>query len=537
MEANALAGADTIILPAGTYILSIVGTPPEEESSVSGDLDITSDLTIKGAGSSVTIINGNATDRVFESRPVTGATVNVTISGVTITNGYVTGIGFVGAAFGDRGFTTGITNLTLTEVVINANTCGNNGGGIGLVRKTDAIGNPSLTLTRSVISNNSATNGGGIYCSGCTTNINESLITGNTVSTVGGGIGIAGNTTNVTVAHSTISGNTANSHGGGVGKQFGTGTALINFSTVANNTADNDNNGGDGGGIYANSGITIQNSIVQGNTDRSTASFNDCNSSTNVSSAGFNVVGSGTGCPSGGTGDTTTSANLGALADNGGPTNSHMPGASSAAIDRIPNGTNGCTAGSTTDQRSVVRGVDVTSCDSGAIELDSTPAYRRCAVSAGQTYDMESDVYVQINTLGTLGCVTVTHYNTNHPNATLPLQTGKYWNIDGGGGSGFNVSLTLPDTQTVPVICEYLIASSQWDCSRTHQVDNGGSVTRSEITSFSDWAVGENPGPTAIELHRFSVSQGKTLAGFGLLGIVGVVALLTLARQRRKPIA
>ena len=48
MEANALAGADTITVPAGTYTLAIAGT--DEDAGATGDLDITDDLTIVGAG-------------------------------------------------------------------------------------------------------------------------------------------------------------------------------------------------------------------------------------------------------------------------------------------------------------------------------------------------------------------------------------------------------------------------------------------------------------------------------------------------------
>jgi CSLREA domain-containing protein len=48
-EANALAGTDTINLPAGTYTLTIGGTG--EDVAATGDLDITADVTITGAGS------------------------------------------------------------------------------------------------------------------------------------------------------------------------------------------------------------------------------------------------------------------------------------------------------------------------------------------------------------------------------------------------------------------------------------------------------------------------------------------------------
>src|SRR5262245_3243074 len=59
METNALAGADTINLQAGTtYVLTRAGI---DDTALNGDLDITDDLTINGggAGAGSSIIDGN----------------------------------------------------------------------------------------------------------------------------------------------------------------------------------------------------------------------------------------------------------------------------------------------------------------------------------------------------------------------------------------------------------------------------------------------------------------------------------------------
>ena len=45
-ETNALPGADTVQLPAGTLTLSIPGA--NEDAAATGDLDVTDDLTING---------------------------------------------------------------------------------------------------------------------------------------------------------------------------------------------------------------------------------------------------------------------------------------------------------------------------------------------------------------------------------------------------------------------------------------------------------------------------------------------------------
>ena len=52
-EANALAGPDTIILPAGTFYLALSG--PEENLAASDDMDVCDELTITGAGRDQTI--------------------------------------------------------------------------------------------------------------------------------------------------------------------------------------------------------------------------------------------------------------------------------------------------------------------------------------------------------------------------------------------------------------------------------------------------------------------------------------------------
>src|SRR5262249_2420941 len=59
-EANARAGADSIELPAGVYTLAST-TAPAEDAGASGDLDVTDDVAIVGAGAAATLIDGGAT--------------------------------------------------------------------------------------------------------------------------------------------------------------------------------------------------------------------------------------------------------------------------------------------------------------------------------------------------------------------------------------------------------------------------------------------------------------------------------------------
>jgi len=127
-EANALAGADDVTLGMGTFTLS------------AGELLITSDITITGAGVDQTFIDGATLDRIFN---ITSGTV--TISNLTIQNGSGTNGG--GMYVGSAG------NVTLTNVALI-----NNAGSFG-----GAIYNDTgiLTLIDVTIDSNTVTASGG----------------------------------------------------------------------------------------------------------------------------------------------------------------------------------------------------------------------------------------------------------------------------------------------------------------------------------------------------------------------------------------
>jgi hypothetical protein len=106
---NAAAPGDTVVIPAGTITLTGVAN---EDANASGDLDITKDLTIQGAGAVATVIDGGGIDRVLHI--LVGTTV--TISGVTITGGrIVTATGLTGGGVSNSG------TLTVTGSAISGN--------------------------------------------------------------------------------------------------------------------------------------------------------------------------------------------------------------------------------------------------------------------------------------------------------------------------------------------------------------------------------------------------------------------------------
>src|SRR5690349_15218016 len=80
-ECAAGSGADVISVPSGTYKLTIAGAG--EAANQTGDLDVSTDVTITGAGAGHTIVDGNGIDRVLDV--TTGTTV--VFEKLTVTGG------------------------------------------------------------------------------------------------------------------------------------------------------------------------------------------------------------------------------------------------------------------------------------------------------------------------------------------------------------------------------------------------------------------------------------------------------------------
>lgn len=257
-ESNAVDGIDTIYLTSGTFSLSRDGD--DDDNAIFGDLDITDDLTIIGAGSANTIIDAGDIDRVFDIQA--GATV--TISGVTIRNGTAQN----GA--GIRNFGT----LRLEDSIVEDNVAedfeDSIGGGIATANGS------TLTLDGVTVRNNSAEiHGGGLYASDSTVTVIDSFFENNSAAMDGGGISVFNGTLDVTggairnntaeldggglslesavvsLTEVSVNGNTATEEGGGI-NAFGDGGELRIFeSSITNNVATNE-----GGGIRA-AGVTL----------------------------------------------------------------------------------------------------------------------------------------------------------------------------------------------------------------------------------------------------------------------------------------
>ena len=120
-EAHASTVPATIVLPAGNYGLSLQGL---DNMAAVGDLDITGNIEIVGAGMGATVINGDAQDdRVFEIRD--GG--SLTLDGLTVTGGHLDAYGARGAGVAVRGASSTL-NLVNTAIVGNESTFGGGGG-------------------------------------------------------------------------------------------------------------------------------------------------------------------------------------------------------------------------------------------------------------------------------------------------------------------------------------------------------------------------------------------------------------------------
>jgi hypothetical protein len=216
----------------------------------------------------------------------------------------------------------------------------------------------TLVVDSSTIRRNFAFgDGGGIFNSG-TLLVRQSTIAANTVFNSAGGISNAGT---LMVVNSTLSGNRIADEFGanrGGGLRVLLGEASLLSVTVVHNQA------GTGGAIVNDGGsVRVRNVIVAKNPARA-------NCEGPITSEGHNLD-SGTTCGFTGPGDlSNTGPQLGPLANNGGPTNTHalLPG--SPAIDAAPN--DGCPG---TDQRGVRRprdgdGDGTAGCDMGAYEFN-----------------------------------------------------------------------------------------------------------------------------------------------------------------------
>jgi hypothetical protein len=402
LAANAAGGTNTINVPAGSYKLT--RTPSGPDDGTTGDLHITANVTIAGAGAGAggTTLIGDG-DRVFDisANAVTlsglavtgggqqnaGGAVkdtgsSLTLAGDAFTSNTTTGFGGFGGAIFMQSPTDGTLIVTGSSFASNvATNSGGSGGGFGGAIAFEPNNNGTMTIANSTFDSNTAQSGttsGGGFGGGVMFepgNAGTATITGTTFSSnaaagssgqggFGGGImfqpGSAPSALDVT--NSTFNGNSAggaSGFGGAIMFQPGAGSsATLTHLTIVGNSA---TNSGSAGGIdIEDSPATIRNSIISGNTVGSAVRNCAATSGGSLAPGGHNIE-LGTTCGF----DINANPNLAALGANGGPTRTMALQAGSPAIDAAAPAF--CPA---TDQRGFARpDQPATACDIGAFEF------------------------------------------------------------------------------------------------------------------------------------------------------------------------
>lgn len=412
LAANANPGIDTVNIPAGNYQLQIAGFG--EDAGLTGDIDITEDLSLVGAGSGLTIIDSMGVDRVFDI--TAGAKVDITGMAINnlaqAANTHGGGIRSGGFGAGDvtqtslilndfaldntrGGLEQGIdargtltaNNVSLTHspfegvlalkfsgsnlILQNSQLLGNaeamnialSNGGTAQIRNTQlinggaenncgalSISGPGTAVLDRISQSGFFSIGLGVVCVGFGATVTISNSSFNNNSSAALDIGTYGTLATVNVINSTFSGN------------------LFPLSVHSNGTLNLTNTtlvaGAEAGGFVLQtegSQVKLTNSIVAGACSGPVDNTSIHNIESPGDSCGFTNFG-----PAGNQVNVSEQQlALGSLSNNGGPTLTHLPTNGSVAINAITGlGANFCPL---LDQRGYLR---ISPCDIGAVEAD-----------------------------------------------------------------------------------------------------------------------------------------------------------------------
>lgn len=373
-DANANAEADEINLaPGSIYTLTVVDNSTDGDNGLPS---ITTEITINGNGAIV-----RRTAAGFPQMRIFHVSVggNLTLNDVSLRNGRaIDGGNSAAERAGGAIYNAGTTTIVGCSILQNRS-----GGGSGSGGSPD--GTPggtgggvhnagTMSIDRSTIRENLTGNGefddfglsggdggdgGGIYNEGILS-ITQSTIAENTTGIGGGSFQFDGspgrgggiyNAGDLTSIAGTISGNGAGTDAGGV---HNVAQTVMTSCTIANNV---------GYGAYNSADLDITNTLLANQ-----ASGEDCDGGVAPFSLDHNMDSDGTCMLSGPNDISNGNAMLGPLADNGGPTETHLLLPSSDAIDA------GGPDASATDQRGVPRPQDgdgdtASVSDIGAVEV------------------------------------------------------------------------------------------------------------------------------------------------------------------------
>jgi hypothetical protein len=512
-----------------TFDMTQVVSPINLASAIS----INKNLTIQGPGAGQLTISGNNTTRIFQMAFPVPNSLNVTIADLKLANSPDGAI--------DNNST---GTLTITNAIIANNSTLGGGGGIN----NNNAG--AVNVTNSTFDHNSAQSGGGIYNSGGQINIFGSTFSFNSINNSGAGGGIFNNNGALTITNSTFSNNSTNP---------GTGAAILSDSTavvdIVNTTISNNQANGNGGGIQTGANpVQLRNTIVAGNT--ATANGQDVIGT--FTSNGHNLIGRydaifATGFTNGVNGDivgtpgSPVDAHLGALANNGGTTQTLALLLGSPALDAGDN----CVTDSahcsdsnisqlTTDQRGFNRQIDGP--DSGptaTVDIGAFEAQVSVEDLTDKTINEDTQLQFTFNIGGGANVSSVTASSSNTtlvPNlpanialsgsaSTRTLTINPVANLFGtsiitvtvNGSNGETMTDTflltvnaVPDTPSVTNATTSVNTQTTSGLVITKSANDGAEVTNYKITNITGGTLFKNNGTTQINNNNFiTIAEGS----------------------------
>lgn len=518
-------GAAVVRSSAGDVINVAAGTYHEH------GLVLDKNLTLLGAGSAVTLIDGGLNGRVLQT------TAQVTIDGVTIRNGRIVTPSPLIFDTGGAGILAGGA-LTLRNSVVMSNSVIGSGGAIfntgNLVIDNSAIlSNTSegsaggiygylgtITISRTLLAGNATTGQtGGALESGRPVYMTDVTIRDNTAGSFGGGLVTYGATVlnrvtlqgnralsgaaifaqvgGITLTNVTVSHNIAANNAGGIQVSGELVSLYLQNSTVAYNGRTNSAGTGFNGLLSGGSHVRIVNTIFAHNDDR-----NCGGTDTNWTSAGHNLA-DDTSCAFTGDGDLQfVDPQLGDLAGYGGATLTHalLPG--SPAIDAGDAG-----ACLSVDQRQVARPLDgdgdmTAVCDIGAFE-------------ARQQLSIADVTVVE----GTGGTTTAAFTVTLTPAAAQPV-TVDYTTVAGSAqpGSDFAAiaaTLTFNPGQTVKLVNVQVTGDANDEADETFTVQLSNAANADIIDTAATGTIVDDDGLSTLTIGDRTLLEGNSGATAG----------------------
>jgi uncharacterized repeat protein (TIGR01451 family)/CSLREA domain-containing protein len=438
------------------------------------------------------------------------------------------GFGPGGGVYDEDGFG---SDLIDSSTIIDNTTAQDFGGGVA------DQGGGNFTITNTTISGNTASEGGGIETEGGegpgSLTLVGDTISGNT-ATAGGfeapGGGIENDGVDVSITNTTITGNTA-SDGGAIAS--GDGSTTTSFVTITGNTATGESEiplarraplarRPEAPGVFGDSvgnlqnldsgNFTLDNTIVAQGHAPSGDPTNCGGGVGGFTSNGFNLFDdNGTGCSAISTDLINSPPLLGALANNGGPTETEAVTLQSPALNAANPGAGVCTSETNSiDQRGVTR-PQGPGCDIGAFELQYadmqvTAAAAPSTINVGQQATFTDTVtnagpstadnvtFTDPAAAGhTINSVSATKGTCTHTSTTVSCSLGTVNN-----GQAITITITVTGTSAGKLTLNSSVGSPTPDPN----LNNNHASASVNVVGKADLAIKKQASPSAVILGK-----------------------------------